>query len=219
MTTQDHVARIVALRRDGAGECTRLANLKAKRSRIAKRATDKQRKAADIRETINAGVAEAVLEERPFTIPASETRALREAEAEARAQNEALPVIDAEIAAAEGSIRENERQTNRAAFDWTSSLQAEAAEAIQTLLGSPELQAQLGHLIAIDRLRERHCTGVIGGLPAGGDRPWQSTQVVANFLRGLPQQLRPKNLTLEVIQREALATANDLESIFSEEGK
>ena len=164
---------------------------------------------ADIQAT---GV-DAVLAGRPVEPNPDMRRALLAEQRKRDAAAGAIPVLQAEIAALQAQVAKQESTLTSANFAYSCAAQAAPVEALKA--GIAALAPHLAALIAVDRFREAHCQGAMSGVPVGADRPWQSTAVVALFLKALPVQLRPASLTLESIQRLALTLVAEIEAPLS----
>ena len=179
-----------------------LATKPNRRNTVASDQATALRTTAKLKAQIQSDGVAAVLADIPYDPPADLARQLRKATDKVAPCAAALVQLDSEIAALRSAIEAAERARTKANFSYSSEFQRVIAEEFKA--GQLALLPQLAALIAVDTFRARHASGAMSGVPAGGDRPWQSTQVVVNFLKSIPAQLRPERLTLDAIQRQAL---------------
>ena len=213
--TTPHIAAANAASRK-ITELTALLEAKSKRrATIARDQSAAVHTIKKLEAQIQADGVAAVLAGIPYDQPAEVVHALRKATDKSEPCRAALAVLDNEIVGLRSDLDAAARARTLAKFGYSSALQSEYAEAVKASL--LELLPQLATLLAVDTFRGRHATGAMSGVPVGGERPWQSTAVIINFLKSLPAQLRPAELTLATIQRAALSHVTTIEAALNKE--
>ncbi|WP_420383667.1 hypothetical protein [Novosphingobium sp.] len=213
--TSAHIAAAQAAARK-IGELTGQLNAKVKRrATIANEQATALRTMEKLKAQIQADGVTAILADIPYDPPADLARQLRKATDKSAPCGAALAQLDSEIAALRSDIGSATRARAMSTFAFSSDAQRGCADTFKGSLAA--LIPQLAALVAIDTFRARHAAGALAGVPASGARPWQSTAVVANFLKALPAQLRPDAITLEAIQRLALNHVETLEAELTKE--
>jgi len=210
VAAQAHVATIVEL-----GD---LLNSKLKRhAAITNDQSSALRTIDKLKAQIQTDGVAAILSDVPYDPPDDLARQLRKATAKEAPCGAALAALDLEIGALRQQIEDEESARALATCNYTTCLQTRYAGGVKD-----HLQALLPHFakwITVDTLRARHASGVMSGMPAGGDRPYQSTQVLVNFLKAIPPQIRPEGLTLDAIQHEALKHIQIIEAELKGDSK
>jgi len=209
-----HLAEIQAQLRIKADLGKQLANTIASRDANAHGLAATKSKATRLKVKLQDDHLAAILAGDDFETPVDVARALRRAADKIGPTEAALAVQDAQIAELRSAVSIAELKRTASAFSYSVGLQSIYAEDVKA--GLLALLPHLAALASVDVFRQRHSKGAMAGIPAGGDKPWQGAQVIANFLAAIPAQLRPVNLSLDEIQREALKNIAIIEAELTE---